>query len=171
MKVYKDDRGEHDLERKIEQLQLKIRTYQDLMKGTKALKFKITTLESEIIKKDNLQKKYLNKYQLDQYEGLPIDEFSDFGSGYFGEPLMDKGLRIKNIRGTTSAMPGTKTLSELGMFDVPTTDKIKDQTKREKYDTLWETAENDNWMGYGSAEELIKNIRTYSETEVPKKGE
>ena len=53
MKVYKDDRGEHDLERKIEQLQLKIRTYQDLMKDTKALKFKITTLESEIIKKDN----------------------------------------------------------------------------------------------------------------------
>ena len=54
MKVYKDDRGEHYLERKIEQLQLKIRTYQDLMKDTKALKFKITTLESEIIKKDNL---------------------------------------------------------------------------------------------------------------------
>ena len=54
MKVYKDDRGEHDLERKIEQLQLKIRTYQELMKDTKALKFKITTLESEIIKKDNL---------------------------------------------------------------------------------------------------------------------
>ena len=45
---------EHDLERKIEQLQLKIRTYQELMKDTKALKFKITTLESEIIKKDNL---------------------------------------------------------------------------------------------------------------------
>ena len=54
MKVYKDDRGEHDLERKIEQLELKIRTYQDLMKDTKSLKFKITTLESEIIKKDNL---------------------------------------------------------------------------------------------------------------------
>ena len=54
MKVYKDDRGEHDLERKIEQLQLKIRTYQELIKDTKALKFKITTLESEIIKKDNL---------------------------------------------------------------------------------------------------------------------
>ena len=54
MKVQKDDRGEHDLERKIEQLQLKIRTYQELIKGTKALKFKITTLESEIIKKDNL---------------------------------------------------------------------------------------------------------------------
>ena len=54
MKVYKDDRGEHDLERKIEQLELKIRTYQELMQDTKALKFKITTLESEIIKKDNL---------------------------------------------------------------------------------------------------------------------
>ena len=54
MKVYKDDRGEHDLERKIEQLELKARTYQELMQDTKALKFKITTLESEIIKKDNL---------------------------------------------------------------------------------------------------------------------
>ena len=54
MKVYKDDRGEHDLERKIEQLELKIRTYQELIKNSKALKFKITMLESEIIKKDNL---------------------------------------------------------------------------------------------------------------------
>ena len=54
MKVYKDDRGEHDLERRIEQLQLKIRTYQDLIKDSKALKFKITMLESDIIKKDNL---------------------------------------------------------------------------------------------------------------------
>ena len=43
MKVYKDDRGEHDLERKIEQLELKVRTYQELMQDTKAL-----------IKKDNL---------------------------------------------------------------------------------------------------------------------
>ena len=54
MKVYKDERGEHDLERKIEQLQLKVRTYQELIKDSKALKFKITMLESEIIKKDNL---------------------------------------------------------------------------------------------------------------------
>ena len=54
MKVYKDDRGEHDLERKIEQLELKVRTYQELIKDSKALKFKITMLESEIIKKDNL---------------------------------------------------------------------------------------------------------------------
>ena len=54
MKVYKDDRGEHDLERKIEQLELKVRTYQELMQDTKALKYKITALESEIIKKDNL---------------------------------------------------------------------------------------------------------------------
>jgi predicted transcriptional regulator len=54
MKVYKDDRGEHDLERQIEQLQLKVRTYEELIKGMKALKFKIKMLESEIIKKDNL---------------------------------------------------------------------------------------------------------------------
>ena len=56
MKVYKDDRGEHDLERQIEQLQLKVRTYEELIKDTKTLKFKITMLESEIIKKDNLIK-------------------------------------------------------------------------------------------------------------------
>ena len=54
MKVYKDDRGEHDLERKIEQLELKVRTYEELIKDMKALKFKIKMLESEIIKKDNL---------------------------------------------------------------------------------------------------------------------
>ena len=54
MKVYKDDRGEHDLERQIERLQLKIRTYEELIKDSKALKFKIKMLESEIIKKDNL---------------------------------------------------------------------------------------------------------------------
>ena len=54
MKVYKDERGEHDLERRIEQLQLKVRTYQELIKDSKALKFKIKMLESEIIKKDNL---------------------------------------------------------------------------------------------------------------------
>ena len=38
MKVYKDDRGEHDLERQIEQLQLKVRTYEELMGDTKKLK-------------------------------------------------------------------------------------------------------------------------------------
>jgi len=54
MKEYKDDRGEHDLERQIEQLQLKVKTYQEIMKDTKALKFKMKMLESEIIKKDNL---------------------------------------------------------------------------------------------------------------------
>tara|TARA_R100001443_G_scaffold77249_1_gene84480 strand:+ start:40 stop:249 length:210 start_codon:yes stop_codon:yes gene_type:complete len=54
MKEYEDDRGEHDLERQIEQLQLKVKTYQEIMKDTKALKFKMKMLESEIIKKDNL---------------------------------------------------------------------------------------------------------------------
>ena len=54
MKVYKDDRGEHDLERQIERLQLKVRTYEELIKDSKTLKFKIKMLESEIIKKDNL---------------------------------------------------------------------------------------------------------------------
>ena len=54
MKVYKDERGEHDLERQIEQLQLKIRTYEELMGDTKKLKWEVKRLESEIIKKDNL---------------------------------------------------------------------------------------------------------------------
>ena len=54
MKVYKDDRGEHDLERQIEGLKLKLRTYEELIKDLKGLKFKIKMLESEIIKKDNL---------------------------------------------------------------------------------------------------------------------
>ena len=54
MKVYKDDRGEHDLEPQIEQLQLKIRTYEELMGDTKKLKWEVKRLESEIIKKDNL---------------------------------------------------------------------------------------------------------------------
>ena len=54
MKVYKDDRGEHDLERQIEQLQLKIRTYEELIGDTKKLKWEVKKLESEIIKKDNL---------------------------------------------------------------------------------------------------------------------
>ena len=54
MKVYKDERGEHDLERQIEQLQLKIRTYKELMGDTKKLKWEVKRLESEIIKKDNL---------------------------------------------------------------------------------------------------------------------
>ena len=54
MKVYKDDRGEHDLERQIEQLRLKIRTYEELMGDTKKLKWEVKRLESEIIKKDNL---------------------------------------------------------------------------------------------------------------------
>jgi|TARA_A100000172_G_scaffold65663_1_gene45189 hypothetical protein len=56
MKVYKDDRGEHDLERQIEQLQLKIRTYEELLGDTKELKWELKKLESEIIKKDNLIK-------------------------------------------------------------------------------------------------------------------
>jgi len=54
MKVYKDDRGDHDLERQIEQLQLKIRTYEELMGDDKKLKWQVKKLESEIIKKDNL---------------------------------------------------------------------------------------------------------------------
>ena len=54
MKVYKDDRGEHDLERQIEQLQLKIRTYEELIGDTKKLKWEVKKLESEIIKRDNL---------------------------------------------------------------------------------------------------------------------
>ena len=51
MKVYKDDRGEHDLERKIEQFQLKIRIYERLIKENKS---KLLELESELAEKDVL---------------------------------------------------------------------------------------------------------------------
>ena len=44
MKVYKDDRGQHDLTLQIERLELKVRTYQELIKDSKALKFKITMI-------------------------------------------------------------------------------------------------------------------------------
>ena len=44
----------HDLVSQIEQLKLKIRTYEELMGDTKKLKWEVKRLESEIIKKDNL---------------------------------------------------------------------------------------------------------------------
>ena len=50
----KDDRGELDLTKQIEDLQLKVDTYKELMGDTKKLKWEIKKLESEIIKKDNL---------------------------------------------------------------------------------------------------------------------
>ena len=50
----KDDRGELDLTKKIEKLQLKLDTYEELMGDTKKLKWEVKKLESEIIKKDNL---------------------------------------------------------------------------------------------------------------------
>jgi len=45
MKVYKDDRGQHDLTLQIERLELKVRTYEELIKDSKALKFKIKMLD------------------------------------------------------------------------------------------------------------------------------
>ena len=50
----KDDRGELDLTKQIEDLKLKIDTYEVLMGDTKKLKWEVKRLESEIIKKDNL---------------------------------------------------------------------------------------------------------------------
>ena len=50
----KDHRGELDLIKQIEDLQLKVDTYEELMGDTKKLKWEIRKLESEIIKKDNL---------------------------------------------------------------------------------------------------------------------
>ena len=47
----KDDRGELDLTKKIEKLQLKLDTYEELMGDTKKLKWEVKLLESEIIKK------------------------------------------------------------------------------------------------------------------------
>ena len=50
----KDDRGELDLTKQIEDLQLKLDTYKELIGDTKKLKWEVKKLESEIIKKDNL---------------------------------------------------------------------------------------------------------------------
>ena len=53
----KDDRGELDLTKQIEDLQLKLDTYKELIGDTKKLKWEVKKLESEIIKKDNLIQK------------------------------------------------------------------------------------------------------------------
>ncbi len=50
----KDDRGELDLTKKIDNLNLQIETYKTLIGDTKKLKWEVKRLESEIIKKDNL---------------------------------------------------------------------------------------------------------------------
>ena len=50
----KDDRGNLDLTKQIEDLKLKVKTYEELMGDTKKLKWEVKKLESEIIKKDNL---------------------------------------------------------------------------------------------------------------------
>ena len=51
---YLDDWGELDLTKQIQDLQLKVDTYEELMGDTKKLKWEVKKLESEIIKKDNL---------------------------------------------------------------------------------------------------------------------
>ena len=50
----KDDRGELDLTKQIDNLNLQIETYKTLIGDNKKLKWEIKRLESEIIKKDNL---------------------------------------------------------------------------------------------------------------------
>ena len=50
----KDDRGELDLTKQIQDLQLKVDTYEELIGDTKKLIWENKKLESEIIKKDNL---------------------------------------------------------------------------------------------------------------------
>ena len=50
----KDDRGELDLTRQIDDLKLKIKVYESGLFDVKKLKHKINELESKIIIKDNL---------------------------------------------------------------------------------------------------------------------
>jgi|TARA_R100000900_G_scaffold56441_1_gene45912 hypothetical protein len=50
----KDDRGDLDLTKQIDNLNLQIETYKTLIGDTKKLKWEVKLLESEIIKKDNL---------------------------------------------------------------------------------------------------------------------
>tara|TARA_R100001509_G_scaffold21288_1_gene11113 strand:+ start:60 stop:260 length:201 start_codon:yes stop_codon:yes gene_type:complete len=50
----KDDRGELDLTRQIDDLKSKIKVYESDLFNSKKLRFKIKQLESNIIEKDNL---------------------------------------------------------------------------------------------------------------------
>ena len=50
----KDDRVELDLTKQIQDLQLKVDTYEELIGDTKKLKWEAKKLEHEIMKKDNV---------------------------------------------------------------------------------------------------------------------
>ena len=50
----KDDRGELDLTKQIDNLNLQIETYKTFIGDIKKLKWEVKNLESEITKKDNL---------------------------------------------------------------------------------------------------------------------
>lgn len=50
----KDDRGELDLTKQIDDLKLKLQVYESGLFDVKKLKYKVVELESEIIKKNNL---------------------------------------------------------------------------------------------------------------------
>ena len=65
MKVYKDDRGEHDLERRIEQLLLENRSLKDILEGYSMLikshkqeMFELKQIASENEKNKNLLQGY-----------------------------------------------------------------------------------------------------------------
>ena len=71
MKVYKDDRGEHDLERRIEQLQLENRDLKDTIGGYKLL-VNVKKLEIAELKKINSENES-NKNLLQGYKKVIED--------------------------------------------------------------------------------------------------
>ena len=71
MKVYKDDRGEHDLERRIEQLQLENRDLKDTIGGYKLL-VSVKKLEIAELKKINSENES-NKNLLQGYKKVIED--------------------------------------------------------------------------------------------------
>jgi predicted RNase H-like nuclease (RuvC/YqgF family) len=71
MKVYKDDRGEHDLERRIEQLQLENRDLKDTIEGYKLL-VSVKKLEIAELKKINSENES-NKNLLQGYKKVIED--------------------------------------------------------------------------------------------------
>ena len=71
MKVYKDDRGEHDLERRIEQLQLENRSLKDTLNG---YDFLLQSLKKEIFEAKKIAvENEKNKNLLQGYKKVIVD--------------------------------------------------------------------------------------------------
>ena len=63
MKVYKDERGEHDLERQIETLKLRIREFEDINEGHRLLNGELRKEMQELKEKASSHEKDKNLLQ------------------------------------------------------------------------------------------------------------